>query len=58
VSEKSASARTVRKVREGSREWLRREKQFLELYRPRQDNCKTCGSPKHVGYTCWYCGGQ
>lgn len=48
--------RKPRKVREGSREWKRREREVLDSYAPRLVNCRDCGSPRHEHYCCRYCG--
>ncbi|MDF0506540.1 50S ribosomal protein L32 [Burkholderia cenocepacia] len=46
----------MRKIKEGSRTWKRREKEVRETYAPCIVPCKTCGSPRHQQYICRYCG--
>jgi ribosomal protein L32 len=46
----------IRKIKEGSKEYVRREKEVLATYAPSLVNCKTCGSPRHEHYICLFCG--
>jgi len=45
----------ARKVKEGSREWRRREKFVLDSYAIQIVCCKHCGSPRHRDYICLFC---
>ncbi|HIH2744895.1 TPA: hypothetical protein ACYLN4_000561 [Burkholderia lata] len=52
---KPGQKRKPRKIKEGSREWKRREREVLETYVPGIVSCSTCGSPRHQKYKCIYC---
>lgn len=56
VAKLSDPTRKPRKIKEGSREWRRREKNVLAAYAPSLVNCVDCGSPRHHQYCCLYCG--
>ena len=47
-----------RKLKEGSREYARREKELRDTYAITVVPCSHCGSPRHQSYICQYCEGE
>lgn len=45
----------MRKIKRDGREWSRRMHGLVETYLDLKQ-CGICGSPRHNGYLCWFCG--
>lgn len=54
-SQNPPAVKPIRKIKHGSREWKKREKEVIDSYAPPIVACNNCGSPRHKLYQCSYC---